>query len=322
MTQGQDAPVDLKGGTLRVPESVRLTRGADSVPLARRHVRAILPESEVREDVEVVVTELVTNAVLHTPAGDVQLTLAELPEAVRVEVEDAGQGMPVAVRQSSTAMTGRGLALVAALSRAWGVDSGRPGHKVVWAEVPYTPTDLDRTEPDIDVEALLAEWPDSEEDEPRYEVRLGAVPTDLLLEAKAHVDNLVREFALGGTSQLPTHLAELVPAVVQGFAAARLAIKEQALAAAARGERETELVLVLGADAAAAGEAYLAALDELDRSAAAARLLTLASPPLHQAFRHWYVQGLVDQLRARSLGRVPPRVPSFPEHLGLPGASP
>ena len=307
--------MDLRGGTLRVPDAVRLTRGADSVPLARRHVRAVMPHSVVREDVELVVTELVTNAVLHAPAGEVRLRLEELPEAVRVEVEDAGHGMPVAVRESTTAMTGRGLALVAALSRAWGVDSGRPGHKVVWAEVPLTPTDLARTEPDIDLEALLAEWPEPEDEQPRYEVRLGAVPTDLLIEAKGHVDNLVREFALAGTQELPAHLATLVPAVVQGFSAARLAIKEQAVAAADRGDRETSLVLTLGAEAAEAGEAYLAALDELDRYAGAARLLTLASPPVHQVFRHWYVQALVDQLRARSQGRFPPPVQSFPERL-------
>ena len=303
--------MDLKGGSVRVPESLRLTRDADSVPRARRHVREILPESEVREDVELVVTELVTNAVLHGPAGEVRLSVAELPEAVRIEVEDAGHGMPVAVRNSTT-MTGRGLSLVAALSRAWGVDPGRPGHKVVWAEVPYNPTDLVRTEPDIDVEALLAEWREPEDEDPRYEIRLGAVPTDLLLEAKAHVDNLVREFALAGTAQLPVHLAELVPAVVEGFATARLAIKEQALAAAARDDHETHLVLMLRVEAADAGEAYLAALDELDRYAADAQLLTLASSPAHRVFRHWYVQAIVDQLRARSDGRPPPPIPAFP----------
>ncbi len=307
--------MDLRGGTLRVPESVRLTRGADSVPLARRHVREVMPASEVREDVELVVTELVTNAVLHTPSGDVELRVEQLPEAVRVEVEDAGHGMPVAVRESTTAMTGRGLALVAALSRAWGVDSGRPGHKVVWAEVPYEPTDLMRTEPDIDLDALLAEWQDAEDEEQRYEVRLGSVPTDLLLEAKAHVDNLVREFALARIEELPAHLATLIPAVVEGFSRARVAIKEQALEAASRGALETELVLTLGADAADAGEAYLAALDELDRYAGAARLLTVASPPVHQVFRHWYVQALVDQLRARSRGEVPPPITSFPQRL-------
>src|SRR5690349_19443696 len=114
--------------------------------------------------------------------------------------------MPVAVRESTEAMTGRGLALVAALSRAWGVESGRPGHKIVWAEVPLIATNLERTEPDIDIDALLAEWPDDVDEDERYEVRLGSVPTDLLLEAKAHVDNLVREFALAVTQDLPGHL--------------------------------------------------------------------------------------------------------------------
>ncbi|MCW2669573.1 MAG: hypothetical protein JWO27_1470 [Frankiales bacterium] len=294
---------------------VALHRGTDSVPRARTHVREVLPRSDVRDDVELVVTELVTNAVLHAPAGEVTLRVRPLADAVRVEVEDCGHGMPVRMRASTEAMTGRGLTLVAALSRAWGVESGRPGHKVVWAELPLVGSSLARTEPDIDLDALLAAWPDDDDGEQRFTVRLGSVPTDLLLEAKAHVDNLVREFVLTTVGQLPAHLATLVPDVVQGFAEARLAIKEQALEAAARGDAETELVLTLPTSAASAGEAYLSALDELDRYAGAARLLTLASPPVHQVFRHWYVQSLVDQLRVHAAGAVPEPVLSFPARL-------
>jgi serine phosphatase RsbU (regulator of sigma subunit)/anti-sigma regulatory factor (Ser/Thr protein kinase) len=295
-------------------QGVTLSRGTGAVPEARRHVRRVLPDSPALEDLELVVTELVTNAVLHTHEGEVELRLVELVEAVRVEVEDAGHGMPVAVRESTEAMTGRGLALVAALSQAWGVESGRPGHKVVWAEVPLVPSSLERIEPDIDVDAFLAEWADDDVEE-TFEVRLGSVPTELLLAAKAHVDNLVRELTLASEGELPAHFATLVPAVVQGFAEARVSIKEQALAAAALGQAETELVLTLRAQAALAGEAYLAALDELDRYAGDARLLTLASPPVHRVFRHWYVQAIVDQLRARALGEVPPPVLTFPARL-------
>ncbi|MCU1599471.1 MAG: hypothetical protein JWO22_180 [Frankiales bacterium] len=312
---GQDRLVVLNGGNLSVSAAVELRRGTDSVPVARRHVREVLHPSPVREDVELVVTELVTNAVLHAPAGVVRLRVLEVEGAVRVEVEDTGHGMPVAVRESSEAMTGRGLALVAALSRAWGVEGGADGHKVVWAEVPLDQADLSRTEPDIDVDALLAAWPEDEDAQERFTVRLGAVPTDLLLAAKAHVDNLVREFQLAVVTDLPSHLQTLVPDVVQGFAEARVAIKEQALAAASRGLAETELVLTLRAQAAEAGEAYLAALDELDRYAGAARLLTLASPPVHQVFRHWYVQSIVDQLRARSQGDEPGAFETFPARL-------
>jgi len=303
-------------GECGVPASqIVLSRETDSVPRARHHVRGVLDEEPVRDDVELVVTELVTNAVLHAPDGIIALRLKDLGDAVRVEVEDAGHGMPVAVRESTTAMTGRGLALVAALSRAWGVDSGEPGHKVVWAEVPREPSDLLRSEPELDLEQLLAGWKDEDDAEPRYEVRLGSVPTDLLLEAKAHVDNLVREFALANESALPTHLATLVPAVVKGFSEARVSIKEQALAAFARQDAETELVLHLHASAADAGEAYLAALDELDRYAKAARLLTLDSPPVHRVFRHWYVQSLVDQLRRQARGEAPGVVQTFPARL-------
>ncbi len=304
----------VTGGRLGVQPEVELRRGTDSVPVARRHVRNVLEPSTVREDVELVVTELVTNAVLHAPAGLVRLRVVPLEDAVRVEVEDTGHGMPVAVRESTEAMTGRGLALVAALSRAWGVEGGREGHKVVWAEVPFDQADETRTEPDIDVEALLSAWPDDDEEE-RFTVRLGAVPTDLLLAAKAHVDNLVRELQLAVTTDLPAHLATLVPDVVQGFAEARVAIKEQALAAAAKGQAETELVLTLRSGAAEAGEAYLTALDELDRYAGAARLLTLASPAVHQVFRHWYVQAIVDQVRARSRGEELSSFETFPARL-------
>lgn len=252
-----------------------------------------------------VVTELVTNAVLHTTAGAVELRLLPADGLVRVEVEDDGRGLPVRGRQSSTAMTGRGLGLVAALSRAWGVETGNPERKVVWAEVPLAPEGLAQTAPDMDVDALLASWEDGD-DVVRYTVRLGAVPTDLLLEAKAHVDNIVREFALATLTDLPAHLATLVPDVVSGFAEARVAIKAQALDAARRSAPETELVLRLPATAAAAGEAYLAAMDEVDSYARDAQLLTLATPERQRAFRHWYVQSLVDQLRALSRGQEPP----------------
>jgi serine phosphatase RsbU (regulator of sigma subunit) len=295
-------------------QGVALSRGTDAVPRARKHARLALPHSPALEDLELVVTELVTNAVLHTHEGDIELRLLELDDAVRVEVEDAGHGMPVAVRESTEAMTGRGLALVAALCRAWGVESGQPGHKVVWAEVPLVSTSHERSEPDIDIDTFLAGWED-EDEEVRYEVRLGSVPTELLLAAKAHVDNIVRELTLAAEGEAPAHFATLVPAVVQGFAQARVAIKEQALAAAALDKAETELVLTLKPSAAAAGETYLAALDELDRYAGDARLLTLASPPVHRIFRHWYVQAIVDQLRARSRGEVPPPVLTFPARL-------
>ncbi len=313
--------IGTHGGVVhRTVVELVIRQTTDAVPRARRFVVDSLADepAAMREDVELVTSELVTNALLHGGAP-VRLRVLRTADAVRLEVEDAGRQAPVPLQPSADAMTGRGLALVAALSTAWGVERGRDGGKVVWAEVGGSP-DAPAAAPVLDIAALLDEWADDEPAEERFPVELGAVPTDLLLAAKSHIDNLVREFTLAasaasapGAAQLPPALADLVQTVVHGFDDARGQIKAQAAASAARGEPETHLRLMLPATAADAGEEYLRALDEADRYARRARLLTLETPPLHRTFRRWYVHALVDQLRAASAGRPPPPVPRFAE---------
>ncbi|MDQ1695524.1 MAG: hypothetical protein QOJ03_877 [Frankiaceae bacterium] len=299
----------------------------DAVPRARRFAREALADEPTGliEDAELIVAELVTNAVLHG-AAPITLKLRHAVERVRIEVEDSGRNMPVRARQDTEAMTGRGLGLVAALSDGWGIDTGRAGGKIVWAELadgaapgPSGPT----REPDVDIDTMLAAWADDEPTDQLFTVELGSVPTDLLLDAKAHIDNLVREFTLadaGATgpsgTQLPPRLAQLVETVVNGFSTARSEIKRQALSAAERGLVETHLTLTLPVSAAAAGEDYLDALDEADRHARASRLLTLETPPVHRVFRRWYVEALVEQLRRQAAGEPPTRIVTFPQRLG------
>ena len=217
---------------------------------------------DVVADAELVITELVTNAQLHG-AGPIAVRASWVEPCVLVEVQDHGRHMPVLPVQSTDAMTGRGLALVAALSSAWGVRPVPDGPgKVVWAELGGT---ADTGAPELDVEALLASWHDEGPDEPTFTVRLGSVPTDLLLDAKRHIDNVVRELTLERVGSAADSLAPgfraLIETVTSDFAVARTAIKRQAVEAAARGDDETDLVLTLPASAADAGERYLAALD-------------------------------------------------------------
>ena len=313
---------------MRTPVAELLVDGGlEAVPRTRAFVATAIGDrpDELVDDAALVVTELVTNALLHG-GPTVRVRLRTQDDTVRVEVEDDGSELPVAVRRSTVAMTGRGLALVAAVARTWGVEPAQPQGKVVWAELGpgSDPADDDA----LDVEALLAafsdEEPVAEPHEPVHTVELGSVPTDLLLDAKAHVDNLAREFTMeaacvdesaadGGT--VPPGLARLVTTVVHGFSEARNAIKRQALAAAERGEPEVHLSLTLPASAAEAGEEYLRALDEADGWARSVRLLTLETPLSHKVFRHWYVQTLVDQLRAAvTAGPAPPAV-TFPQRL-------
>jgi len=307
----------------------------DAVPRARKQVTGALSDvpPEVVDDVRLVVTELVTNGLLHG-RGPVHVRAEQTTDGVRIEVEDAGPHLPVLPQPSTEAMTGRGLALVSRVASSWGITPVRGG-KVVWVELtagadggldaqPAFTDDLDVDA--LDVDALLAAFGDDEQFEPTWTVELGAVSTDLLLSAKSHIDNIVREFTLeaasgaspgqGPGNRTPSELATLVATVVHGFDAARNSIKRQALAAARRGDREVLLSLTLPVSAADAGEQYLAALDEADRYARNARLLTLETPPVHQVFRRWYVQTLVDQLRAAAVGAAPPPASTFPDMLG------
>jgi serine phosphatase RsbU (regulator of sigma subunit) len=211
--------------------------------------------------------------------------------------------------------------LVANLVSAMGVEPA-PGGKTVWAEVnPDSARRSSWIESDTDV---LAQWEDADHAKRsfRFRVELGEVPTELLLAAKSHVDNLVREFTLaasgamsGMSADVVPHLASLVEVVVSRFAGARDSIKRQALAAAASGRLHTALELELDAEAADAGLEYLEALDAIDTYCRAARLLTLESPPQHRVFRHWYVEELVDQVRSLSAGEQPRPVQRFEDRL-------
>ena len=85
-------------------------------------------------DAVVVVSELVTNAIVHAPTpGELRLSL--LPDVLRVAVTDAGAGAPEPRHASSTREGGRGLYLVNALTSAWGMEPLPDGGKVVWAEI-------------------------------------------------------------------------------------------------------------------------------------------------------------------------------------------
>jgi serine phosphatase RsbU (regulator of sigma subunit)/anti-sigma regulatory factor (Ser/Thr protein kinase) len=285
----------------------------NAVPEARRFAAGALDDvvGDAIDNVQLLVSELVTNALFHGQPP-VLLRLIQQDHTVRVEVEDTGHALPVEMASSGESMTGRGLALVSTLSSGWGVQRTATGGKVVWAQLSDAAVATDgHAAPEMDVEDLLAYWASDEQAEQLYEVRLGSAPTALLLEAKSHIENLVRELTLAkageaakGTS-LPVAMAEVVTTVISEFSEARTEIKRQALAAASRGEATTELVINLPISAADAGERYLAALDEADRYARAARLLTLAAPRSHQIFRRWYVQSLIDQLRAVAKGDRP-----------------
>ena len=303
---------------------VDVTADVGGVPEARRAAARVLRDvvdDAVLDAAELVVSELVANAVLH---GAPPVALVVAPQdggGARLEVHDGSRALPVRPRAPLEGLTGRGLGLVDAVSSAWGVDAVPEG-KCVWVEL--TPSSVAAAQPGaVDVDAWLAgsDWPD-DVDRPLFPVVLEDVPTDLLLADGAHVDSVVRELVLsatgatsGLTPQLPEHVADLVRRLRGEFADVRSAVMRQAVAAAERGDQRTTLSLSLPAAAAEAGERYLAALERADAHAREERLLTLAAPPQQQAFRRWYVSSLVAAVRRAAAGRPPAPLPSFETHL-------
>ena len=84
------------------------------------------------DDAVLCVSELVTNAV-HAGCQDLRVELHFGRDTLRVGVLDDAPGWPVARRAGTEDYSGRGLTLVEAVSRQWGVDDVESG-KIVWAE--------------------------------------------------------------------------------------------------------------------------------------------------------------------------------------------
>ena len=114
--------------------------GFDAAPAAREAVRAAdgaIPAA-LREDVLLLVTELVTNAVLHAGVGPDQSLRVELtrwPRRLRVEVTHPGDGFRYdRVDLSPGSSGGWGLVLVDRIADRWGIISSIDG-TCVWFDL-------------------------------------------------------------------------------------------------------------------------------------------------------------------------------------------
>ncbi|MEV6949009.1 SpoIIE family protein phosphatase [Streptomyces sp. NPDC051172] len=113
----------------RVPEAVGHTRR-----FTRRTLRAWGVTRDDMDGVLLVVSELVTNALVHTH-GQVRLDLTLLDNRLRVSVADASPRTPVKPTGIGWEATGgRGILLVEAMSETWGTVPASGG-KQVWAEL-------------------------------------------------------------------------------------------------------------------------------------------------------------------------------------------
>jgi anti-sigma regulatory factor (Ser/Thr protein kinase) len=119
---------------LRLPFAHRTDYAA-----VRQYARRFLGQwqaPELVDDSLLVITELVENVVQHTGDGG-ELLLHRRADAVRIEVADTSPELPRVYGPDPRRIGGRGLLLVAALTRAWGTRPSGCG-KIIWADVPLS----------------------------------------------------------------------------------------------------------------------------------------------------------------------------------------
>ncbi|MGH9012028.1 MAG: response regulator [Acidimicrobiia bacterium] len=136
-----DALVGLVGAVeqLLSEASEHFGQDAQSPRAARRFVTQALTawddeESDLTDTVTLLVSELVTNAVIHA-GSEVEVMVRLTATAARIEVTDASAQAIAPRDATSEEDSGRGLALVGNLAQRWGVRRAPGGGKTVWFEV-------------------------------------------------------------------------------------------------------------------------------------------------------------------------------------------
>jgi anti-sigma regulatory factor (Ser/Thr protein kinase) len=106
-----------------IPATLRLAAVPDAAGEARSFVRSVLSEHPRINDALLSVSELVTNAVRHGPAGDgLEIMIDRHESAIRVSVHQRAGSFRID-RSHRTGVGGLGLMIVEKVSDAWGIDN-------------------------------------------------------------------------------------------------------------------------------------------------------------------------------------------------------
>lgn len=270
--------------------------------------------ANLMDDVELVASELLTNAILHA-GGDVDVVIQRCRRGVRITVRDGRPDLvptwtepPIgrlnddeldllawSVFEGTT--TGRGLLLVDAFADSWGVHVGETG-KEVWAEV-GTGRRMPSHDPPEPVAPVVPGTP----------VRLRAVPVRLVLLSAANMDDLVRELQTTSyAAEAPTELAALGEKLVHDTAAQREPLRVAARVALRKRARRMDVELNVPPGQVEVLRRFVGLTDQVEVLCKEGVLLS--EPPSAEltAFRWWYV----DELDRQVQGAAPAPCP-FPD---------
>jgi anti-sigma regulatory factor (Ser/Thr protein kinase) len=122
--------------------TIELTGGPGAIAAARHAIKELADQEQLPrvEDLRLLVSELVTNCVIHGgagPADRVTVSVERPDDLIRVEVRDRGRGWTKRTRSreldSDEPPGGWGLMLVGELAERWGIDSEQG--TCVWFEL-------------------------------------------------------------------------------------------------------------------------------------------------------------------------------------------
>jgi anti-sigma regulatory factor (Ser/Thr protein kinase) len=275
--------------------TTRLPAQPESASMARQQVVDALRAwgmADLAEDAAVCVTELATNAILHSRTA-FTVAVRRTTTGLRVDVQDdQPERLPVVVPDSldplDTGITGRGLILVAAIARRWGYFTTDVA-KTIWFELsPDEPEDP--SEPIVEI-AERAETSDA------FRVQLVDMPVRAAIASGVQVDELVRELQLDPT-RLDADDRDLLHNLLDRSARPRLIGRQQAFTAAAKGQLRYTLQLGASPDESTAVAALspllarLATQGEIEAAAVGEDVLTM---------REW----INAELTAQATGSMP-----------------
>ncbi|MBW3646736.1 MAG: ATP-binding protein [Actinobacteria bacterium] len=309
-----NAGMPVSGGRL----TTTLACESTSTRMARQIVRTALLEagqSQWTDAAELACSEVVTNAILHAHTA-IEVTVDVEPDHVRVEVRDFSPVLPVQRDYNEQATTGRGMALVAALTRDHGISDVGPDGKTVW----FTIGGVLEEQSD---EALLAAWDDAEWDLDGVtgdvpSTTLGTttacllgLPPTLWLAARQHHDALLRELVLylaehpglevdvPATDRARSVVSNAVLAAIehaQRAGTARRVLPEGHPSPLADVPEPLDLQLEISADLGPAFGAMQDTLDAAEGLAGQGRLLARPALPEIIAVRDWACEQITAQL--------------------------
>jgi anti-sigma regulatory factor (Ser/Thr protein kinase) len=136
---GCERPPRPASGEATCSQRLLLPAAGHAAKLARRATHVVLLSwrlAHLEETAELLVSELVTNAVQHTRMGSsvIMLRLEIGQNTLRIEVTDADPRRPQPRQPVGLDESGFGFVLIEALAREWGTRNTAAG-KAVWADL-------------------------------------------------------------------------------------------------------------------------------------------------------------------------------------------